>query len=107
MKPHIHRKRITTLSAELTVCLANKNEIIVSLSWVSQKNGCTSIPFYIFPLFSYFTFCTTRPVDTCHLHIFFLVFLWFSFFCLLVYRGEQRDKILKNHGLSQLRSSAK
>lgn len=39
-------------------------------------------------------------VDTCYLHTLFLGFFCFSFFCLLVFRGERRDEILRDAGLA-------
>jgi hypothetical protein len=56
----------------------------------------------IFHLMYYRACQLVCAVDTCYLHTLFLGFLCFSFFCLLVYRGERRDEILRNAGISSI-----
>ena len=47
--------------------------------------------------FLYYRTCQLAcTVETCYLHILFLVFISLCFFYLLVYRGERREKILQD-----------
>ncbi|GFF63649.1 hypothetical protein IFM47457_00436 [Aspergillus lentulus] len=71
-----------------------------------QKAGFYKHPFLflasivVFHLMYYRTCQFVCAVDTCYLHTLFLGFFCFSFFCLLVFRGERRDEILRDVGLS-------
>ncbi|GFF25744.1 hypothetical protein IFM46972_01527 [Aspergillus udagawae] len=73
-----------------------------------QKAGFYKHPFLflisvaVFHLMYYRTCQLVCAVDTCYLHTLFLGFFCFSFFCLLVYRGERRDEILRNAGVSSI-----
>ncbi|KAE8317968.1 hypothetical protein BDV41DRAFT_447229 [Aspergillus transmontanensis] len=59
---------------------------------------------FVFHSLYYRTCGLVCAADTCHLHTLFLVFLCFSWFFVLVYRGERRDKILRDYGLGLLGS---